>query len=148
MRTTLWQAIFMALCIFIPVSMGRKIQNLPERCEQDYWKTDSGKGCEHCDCDTIGSTSRTCNLSTGQCDCKEGFKGRKCDECEQDYWKTDSGKGCEHCDCNTIGSTSTTCNLSTGQCDCKEGFKGWKCNEFCIKKQAGLEICGALGIKD
>lgn len=32
-----------------------------------------------CDCDTIGSNSTECNVSDGQCDCKPGKTGRKCD---------------------------------------------------------------------
>lgn len=35
-----------------------------------------------CDCNAIGSvTTDSCNVDTGQCQCKENFTGRTCDRC-------------------------------------------------------------------
>ena len=36
-----------------------------------------------CDCDPNGTNEgRNCDPNTGQCPCKEGFGGQKCDECK------------------------------------------------------------------
>ena len=34
-----------------------------------------------CNCNAVGSTSTECN-SDGQCTCKPGFSGQKCNECD------------------------------------------------------------------
>jgi len=35
-----------------------------------------------CDCNDIGSViTNSCNVDTGQCQCKENFTGRTCDRC-------------------------------------------------------------------
>lgn len=35
-----------------------------------------------CDCNAIGSVvNDSCNMETGQCQCKENFTGRTCDRC-------------------------------------------------------------------
>lgn len=35
-----------------------------------------------CDCNAIGSViTDSCNVDTGQCQCKENFTGRTCDRC-------------------------------------------------------------------
>ena len=39
-------------------------------CVENHWKIASGEGCEDCQCDPIGSTAQSCNLYTGQCECK------------------------------------------------------------------------------
>lgn len=32
-----------------------------EFCTENHWKIASGEGCEHCQCDPIGSVSEQCN---------------------------------------------------------------------------------------
>ena len=39
-------------------------------------------GCEPCMCDPVGSLNSTCDLVTGQCQCKPGITGRNCDQCQ------------------------------------------------------------------
>ena len=51
-------------------------------------------GCLPCDCYIIGSLSPTCDRSTGQCDCKSGVGGLKCDQCPNPYAQVTS-LGCE-----------------------------------------------------
>merc|ERR1712045_872570 len=62
------------------------------RCIANHWKIASGKGCEHCECDPVGSTSEQCNVFDGQCDCetgkcicREGIGGEKCDQCARGH---------------------------------------------------------------
>jgi len=46
-----------------------------------------GAGCPSlCNCNRLGSVSDTCNPETGQCECKPGVGGLKCDRCMPGYW--------------------------------------------------------------
>ena len=38
-------------------------------------------GCQDCQCSKSGSTVNECNQETGQCSCKPGIIGKKCDKC-------------------------------------------------------------------
>ncbi len=71
-----------------------------------------------CACDSIGSISSQCDVTTGICTCKPGVQGDKCTEC-QDGYKLFSSSGCSECSCNEAGSLSNMCNKSNGQCPCK-----------------------------
>ena len=41
--------------------------------------------CLPCDCYGHGSESFHCDAVTGQCPCKEGIVGRRCDQCPSKY---------------------------------------------------------------
>ena len=43
-----------------------------------------------CNCHMIGSAGKICNQSTGQCPCKEGVSGLRCDRCKKGYRQTNS----------------------------------------------------------
>ncbi len=43
------------------------------------------QGCTPCDC-SEASESTQCDLTTGQCKCKNGVTGQKCDRCMAGYW--------------------------------------------------------------
>lgn len=58
-----------------------------------------GAGCPNqCNCNRLGSLSDTCDPGTGQCECRPGVGGTKCDRCMPGYWglsKVDKGhQGC------------------------------------------------------
>jgi hypothetical protein len=91
-----------------------------QRCKENHWKIASGEGCDACECDEVGSTNSTCNVYDGQCDCRAGFGGRKCDQCEENYWG-DPRVECYDCNCNPQGSQSFQCDHITGKCICLEG---------------------------
>ena len=38
----------------------------------------------------IGSAGKTCNQTSGQCPCKEGVTGLRCDRCKKGYQQTNS----------------------------------------------------------
>ena len=47
-------------CPCLPNVEGRQC----DRCATNHWKIASGEGCEHCDCDPVGSLSEQCNQVT------------------------------------------------------------------------------------
>lgn len=52
-----------------------------------------------CQCNVYGSYKGTCDPATGQCSCKPGVGGQKCDRCEPGFWNfrgivTENMSGC------------------------------------------------------
>lgn len=102
------------------------------------------KGCKLCDCDHGGSIGQSCDLYTGQCVCREGFMGRRCDRCSIGYFeKIGNQNRCERCRCDLDGSIPSSnasvpisCDQS-GQCPCKALVTGLKC-DTCIASTFGL----------
>ncbi|XP_069139050.1 uncharacterized protein [Argopecten irradians] len=100
-----------------------------DRCSPDhYGLQDPGfEGCEPCDCSREGKNPNgpsQCNITTGQCQCKEYVTGRKCDQCIAGYKALDfsDSRGCSDCRCNKIGSQNiTSCDQISGQCVCLYG---------------------------
>ena len=88
-----------------------------------------------CYCSTNGTIK--CDVY-GNCICREGYTGTKCDQCQSGYSKNASGmcigmKGLIKfastwiivilaCKCNTHGSIGIACD-SAFQCRCKANFK-------------------------
>ncbi|XP_053339274.1 agrin [Clarias gariepinus] len=91
-------------------------------------------GCpSKCHCNQYGSYGGTCDPNTGQCSCKPGVGGLKCDRCEPGFWNfrgivTDKASGCTPCNCDAVGSVRDDCEQMTGLCSCKTGVKGMKCD--------------------
>ncbi|OQR71849.1 netrin-1-like [Tropilaelaps mercedesae] len=46
--------------------------------------------CKVCDCHPVGSLGRTCNMTTGQCPCKDGVTGLTCNRCRKGYQQSRS----------------------------------------------------------
>ncbi|XP_031777264.1 uncharacterized protein LOC100678116 isoform X3 [Nasonia vitripennis] len=89
-------------------------------------------GCPNqCGCNRLGSLSDTCDPETGQCECRPGVGGIKCDRCMPGYWglsKVGKGvKGCIPCGCSLFGSTREDCEQMTGFCVCRPKIQGQKC---------------------
>ena len=103
--------------------------------------------------------------SSGNCSCREGFAGTKCDEClpnvigdkcdkcQPSFFDYPScEEGCPNwssltfssqfyffisdCKCNPVGSTTLDCGKINGECSCKETFTGIKCDQ-CIPNVIG-----------
>lgn len=79
-----------------------------------------------CDCDPVGSLGMACD-SSGQCSCKRGGGGLKCDSCLPGFFGLESGDECQECGCDPLGATDNQCDAS-GQCVCREGVEGEKCD--------------------
>ncbi|PZC78437.1 hypothetical protein B5X24_HaOG202181 [Helicoverpa armigera] len=83
-----------------------------------------------CGCNRLGSVSDRCD-DDGQCVCRPGVGGLKCDRCEPGYWglpRIGSGHtGCIPCGCSAFGSVREDCEQMTGRCVCRTGVQGQKC---------------------
>lgn len=105
-------------------------------CKSGFWGL-SGReplGCKTCDCDPFGTTAGnvdTCNSVTGQCSCKPGVIGRKCDAC-RDGFHSLTPNGCTTCNCSVAGTPPSLldkCDKTTGSCDCKLNVEGNNCDQ-------------------
>ncbi|XP_069813854.1 laminin subunit alpha-1 isoform X1 [Dendropsophus ebraccatus] len=89
--------------------------------------------CQPCECDPFGSVSPVCvvddnhakpGVLPGQCQCKVGYTGTKCDQCQFGY------KGypnCVRCNCSLVGSVND--DPCAEQCICKEHVEGENCDQ-------------------
>uniref|UniRef100_A0A673LCS9 Agrin n=1 Tax=Sinocyclocheilus rhinocerous TaxID=307959 RepID=A0A673LCS9_9TELE len=99
-----------------------------------------------CQCNHYGSYGGTCDPSTGQCSCKPGVGGLKCDRCEPGFWNfrgivTENMSGCTPCNCDGVGSVRDDCEQMSGLCSCKPGVKGMKCNVCPDGSKMGANGC-------
>ncbi|XP_053432028.1 agrin isoform X3 [Nycticebus coucang] len=110
----------------------------PYGCCQDNITAAQGvglAGCPSvCQCNPHGSYSRTCDAATGQCSCRPGVGGLRCDRCEPGFWNfrgivTDGRSGCTPCSCEPQGAVRDDCEQMTGLCSCKPGVAGPKCGQ-------------------
>uniref|UniRef100_A0A8B9EMM7 Laminin subunit alpha-2 n=1 Tax=Anser cygnoides TaxID=8845 RepID=A0A8B9EMM7_ANSCY len=74
-----------------------------ERCSPGYTGNPQtlGGSCQECECDRYGSLPVPCDPVTGQCTCKPGFTGWKCDGCEHRH--AHDGMKCISCDDECTG---------------------------------------------
>lgn len=98
-----------------------------EQCLPNFYRPhdrspDHPEPCLRCDCNMKGSTGE-CNPAGGECVCKPGYSGAKCDECATGF----DGSDCERCSCDIRGSLpGAECE---DECKCKANVQGEKCNE-------------------
>ncbi|RKP26020.1 hypothetical protein SYNPS1DRAFT_28263 [Syncephalis pseudoplumigaleata] len=98
--------------------------------------------CKLCQCDKLGSLGSSCEKETGQCQCRPGFTGQRCDQCE-------SGAGifpsCSAgCDCSEQGMLKCFSKLNV--CQCREGYTGTKCDQ-CADGYTGYPHCQGIFIR-
>ncbi|XP_057686455.1 agrin isoform X5 [Corythoichthys intestinalis] len=99
-----------------------------------------------CQCNVYGSYKGTCDPASGQCSCKPGVGGLKCDRCEPGFWNfrgivTENMSGCTPCNCDASGSVRDDCEQMSGLCSCKAGVKGMKCNVCPDGSKMGMNGC-------
>ncbi|TDH10905.1 hypothetical protein EPR50_G00079800 [Perca flavescens] len=99
-----------------------------------------------CQCNVYGSYKGTCDPASGQCSCKPGVGGQKCDRCEPGFWNfrgivTENMSGCTPCNCDARGSVRDDCEQMSGLCSCKTGVKGMKCNVCPDGSKMGMNGC-------
>lgn len=95
-----------------------------DRCRPGSWDLVAGVGCRPCAC-TLGSTKPHCD-HRGQCPCRIGYAGLRCERCAKGYY---GYPRCRPCGCNVAGTTRCdheTCDCDDeGQCPCKV-HRFWK----------------------
>lgn len=106
-----------------------------EKCLHNYYRPDDREPdheqpCVPCNCDEKGSVG-TCNPIGGDCVCKPGYSGPKCDQCAVGF----NGGDCDKCSCDIRGTIpGGECET---QCQCKTFVRGEKCDK-CIDGYFGL----------
>ncbi|BFZ20658.1 hypothetical protein BsWGS_23697 [Bradybaena similaris] len=98
-----------------------------ELCQVNFYRRDTQ--CLNCGCNQVGSISLQCDGS-GQCPCKPGVTGQRCDRCLPNYFDF-SDVGCRPCDCVPAGSVNNVprCDSRSGLCSCKENVEGRQCDK-------------------
>jgi laminin, alpha 1/2 len=124
-----------------------------EKCLPGYYRPydralDDDVPCVPCDCSGKGSVG-ACNPIGGECVCKQGFSGAKCDSCAVGY----NGNNCEKCSCDIRGTMPG--GECEDQCQCKMFVEGEKCDK-CVEGFFGLSkenhegclkcFCSGIGV--
>ncbi|XP_049618626.1 uncharacterized protein [Syngnathus scovelli] len=120
-----------------------------QHCRLGYYRNDTlplhhQDVCVACECNDAGSRSRHCGAS-GECQCKEGAAGRRCDQCQPGYTRRSSGAGCTVNVCHEARPclNGGTC-LDFQRCQCADGFAGVYCERrACLKKSGCLDDASA-----
>ena len=90
----------------------------------------SPTGCEPCLCQTRGTVNGSlhCDVTSGQCLCKDNVDGMLCDKCKYGFYNMDESNsdGCTDCGCNQNGTVGgeAGCDEVTGQCECRPNVSG------------------------
>ncbi|CAH8589780.1 unnamed protein product [Dicrocoelium dendriticum] len=120
-----------------------------ERCKTGYFPDPiQPTVCRPCACDPVGTVTGYSDCSsTGQCVCKPGVGGIRCDRCLDDYHGFGAG-GCQPCNCSLVGGyeNRALCDSQTGQCVCKQNVAGRQCDK-CKLGHYGLMSNDPLGCK-
>ncbi|XP_060145902.1 usherin [Globicephala melas] len=119
-------------CICNPNVGGRRCSE----CLEGYFYLQRNNSflCLPCNCDRTGTVndSLLCDKSTGQCLCKLGVTGLRCDQCEPHRYHLTVGnsQGCQMCECDPWGTLpGTICDPVSGQCLCLPRRRGRRCNQ-------------------
>ncbi|KER20855.1 hypothetical protein T265_10681 [Opisthorchis viverrini] len=118
-----------------------------ESCKPGYYRPlhvrpDSPHPCVKCECDTAGSTG-VCvsnereipNRYPGDCICKEGFAGKRCDQCAEGYRRSDMDPSkCVPCTCDVRGSSRGGSYRCEPPCNCKVNVNP---DSYCRECQPG-----------
>uniref|UniRef100_A0AC35FYQ3 Uncharacterized protein n=1 Tax=Panagrolaimus sp. PS1159 TaxID=55785 RepID=A0AC35FYQ3_9BILA len=110
-----------------------------EKCKYGFYRPSNishyqNDACHACNCDTLGSEHNECvrdetaafnGHRPGDCICKPGFGGRRCEKCAPGYRNYPI---CEPCPCNPLGSLNfDTCEEEN--CICKSNVEGKFCDQ-------------------
>ncbi|NXS57442.1 LAMC2 protein, partial [Brachypteracias leptosomus] len=116
-----------------------------ERCKEGFFRQRDEDCCLPCRCHPQGSLSLQCDIY-GQCSCKPGVMGKKCDQCQPGFEHL-SEAGCQRsrwspqCECDLAGSAK---GCLSGLCVCKAGTTGERC-ERCKQHFYNLDARNPMG---
>lgn len=109
----------------------------------NHFGLSSGKGCRPCNCDVAGSADSICEPFTGQCVCRPGVGGLRCETCLSGFFAF-SENGCKACDvCEHAGHI---CHPETGRCVCPPNTEGPQCQScspqtWGYRPALGCQLC-------
>ncbi|XP_010280586.1 PREDICTED: laminin subunit alpha-3, partial [Phaethon lepturus] len=106
----------------------RTVKPKCEVCEKHSFSYHPLAGCESCNCSekgVVNVASPECEKNNGQCKCRAGIKGRRCDQCAPGTY---GFPNCVPCSCNRDGTEPDVCDPQTGICLCKENVEGAECD--------------------
>ncbi|KFQ07236.1 Laminin subunit alpha-3, partial [Haliaeetus albicilla] len=106
----------------------RTVKPKCEVCQKHYFSYHPLAGCESCNCSergVVNVASPECEKTNGQCKCKPGIKGRRCDQCAPGTY---GFPNCMPCNCSRDGTEPDVCDPQTGICLCKENVEGAECD--------------------
>ncbi|XP_065649882.1 uncharacterized protein LOC101236159 isoform X2 [Hydra vulgaris] len=122
-------------------------------CDTECAEGKFGNNCmQLCDCD---KNTEKCDKRTGECICKLGYKGERCEESCENYLPMTWGYQCGNlCNCKN----AVSCDVVNGKCICMDGFSGTNCDEQCnegyygkncslrcICEKKNTEVCETVG---
>ncbi|XP_053098465.1 laminin subunit alpha-3 isoform X2 [Hemicordylus capensis] len=142
-----------------PCSCGRRLcdditgkcicppQTIKPRCEvcvRQHFSYHPLAGCEGCNCSSQGivnAANPECDKIDGQCRCRSGITGRRCDRCAPGSY---GFPDCKPCKCNRGGTELDVCHPQTGICLCKENVEGIQC-DMCRSGSFNLDSANPKG---
>ncbi|XP_062607703.1 protein draper-like isoform X2 [Saccostrea cucullata] len=104
---------------------NRRGNTCANKCNESIETCDclNGKFGEKCLDDCSPGCTSSCERIMGNCTCKEGWQGYRCNECRQDFYGSDCSKKC------SSNCLDGHCHAENGSClgGCKSGFFGEQC---------------------
>ena len=98
------------------------------------------ENCHECNCNDDGSSSFICDVTSGQCPCKnDQITGLLCDRSIPGFFNFPDP---EECQCNADGSVDTACDDGSGKCTCNPNIVGDKCTQ-CAAEHFAFPTCDA-----
>ncbi|XP_018593227.2 laminin subunit alpha-5 isoform X1 [Scleropages formosus] len=92
-----------------------------------YGDAITAKNCTRCNCSPCGTAS--CDPRSGECHCKPGVTGARCDHCETGSFGFETCGGCQRCNCDAAAALIHSCDPRNGTCACQPGVNGPHCRQ-------------------
>ncbi|KAF5900958.1 laminin subunit gamma-2-like, partial [Clarias magur] len=109
-----------------------------ESCTEGYFHQRAGEGCLPCSCNPVGSEGAGCD-SQGQCVCKRGVQGAKCDLCANGSPITANG-------CASLQQKTCFCNGHSNECSPAQGYSVYNIISTFDQGMDGWKVITAPGV--
>ncbi|XP_072544361.1 laminin subunit gamma-2 [Salminus brasiliensis] len=109
-----------------------------ENCKEGYYHLRAGERCLLCNCNSVGSVGPGCN-SQGQCVCKQGVQGAKCDQCTNGAPVTSQG-------CELLRQNMCFCNGHSDDCSLAPGYSVYNITSAFDQGTEGWRAVTAQGV--